>query len=243
MRPARKYWGRKTKLKIWLAARVSDIVFSRSRPNAPPMKHESSATGASRATCIGVSGTLSTHAKSTNGITCTTATRVSPTIFPKTIEYRDTGETNSSWAKSFWRSSMSDVSPWAVDWKSVIPRKPVNANPMKLKPTDRPRLSWSVPPSRKIIVNGKITAAISRPGSRKNFSRSRPAMAERACSSGIVFRQQPEIGVLERRRFRPQHRQRLLDRMDHFVRGAAVQANHEVAVLAELQVERPELKP
>src|SRR5438094_4035874 len=56
MRPARKYWGRKTKLKIWFAALVSDIVFSRSRPKAPPMKHESSATGTSRATCNGVSG-------------------------------------------------------------------------------------------------------------------------------------------------------------------------------------------
>src|SRR5947209_12334762 len=66
--PARKYCGRKTKLKIWFDALVSDIVFSKRRPKAPPMKHESSATGTSRATCAGVSGTRSTQAKSTNGI-------------------------------------------------------------------------------------------------------------------------------------------------------------------------------
>src|SRR5712691_3241164 len=241
--PARKYWGRKTKLKIWFEARVSDMVFSRSRPNAPPMKHESNATGASRAMCIGVSGTLSTNAKSTNGITCMIATRVSPMILPNTLEWRDTGETNTSWAKSFWRSSISDVSPWAVDWNRVIPRKPVNAKPMKLKPADFPRLSWSVPPSRKIIVNGKITAAASRPGSRTNFSRSRPAMAEMAFSSGIFFCQKLDIGVLERRGLCRQHRERLVDRMHHFVRGAAVQSNHEVAVLAERHVERVEPEP
>ena len=84
--PARKYWGRNTKLKIWFDALVSDIVLSKSRPKAPPMKHESSATGTSRATCAGVSGTRSIQAKSTNGITCTRATRVSPTIFPNTME-------------------------------------------------------------------------------------------------------------------------------------------------------------
>src|ERR1700756_4186579 len=112
---------------------------------------------------------------------------------------------------------MSDVRPWAVDWNRVIPRKPVNAKPMKLKPTDFPRLSWRVPPSRKIIVNGKITAAARRPGSRKNLSRSRPAMADMAFSSGIFFRQKPDISVLERRRFCPQHGERLLDGMHHFV--------------------------
>src|SRR5689334_9483127 len=135
---------------------------------------------------------------------------------------------------------MSDVSPWAVDWNRVIPRKPVNANPMKLMPTDRPRLSWSVPPSRKIIVNGKITAAARRPGSRRNFRRSRPARAEMAFSSGSSFRQEPQVCVLEGRGFCPQHRERLFDRMHHLVRGPVVQAYHEMAVLAERHVERLE---
>src|SRR5216684_6763358 len=127
---------------------------------------------------------------------------------------------------------MSDVSPWAVDWKRVMPRKPVNA-----KPADFPRLSCSVPPSRKIMVNGKTTAATSLPGSRENFSTSRPAMAAIAFSSNIFSRQQPEVGVLERRRFGPQHGERLVDRVHHLVRGSDIKVNHEVALLRERHIQ------
>src|SRR5260370_2218059 len=111
-----------------------------------------------------------------------------------------------------------------------MPRKPVKAKPMKLKPGAFPRLSCRVPPSRKIIVNGKTTAATSRPGSRENFSTSRPAMAAIAFISNIFSSQQPEVGVLERRRFGPQHGERLVDRVHPLVRVAANQPDHKLAV-------------
>jgi len=84
--PARKYCGKKTKLKIWLEARESLMVLSRSRPKAPPMKHESSATGISSKSAVAVSGTRRIAAKMTIGSTCMIATIVSPRIFPTTIE-------------------------------------------------------------------------------------------------------------------------------------------------------------
>src|SRR2546422_2147465 len=114
---------------------------------------------------------------------------------------------------------------------------------MKLKPADCPRFSCRVPPSRKIIKKGKTTAAIRRPGSRKNFNRSRPATAAIAFSSDIFARQKPEIGVLERCRLRPQHGQRLLDRMHHLVSAAFIEANHKMAVFAEGHFQRMQPVP
>src|SRR2546422_9800617 len=77
------------------------------------MKHDSRATGTSSAMWVGVSGTRSITAKTTNGSTCATATAVSPRIFPNTIEYRDTGDTKSSCAKSLWRSVHGEGRPRA----------------------------------------------------------------------------------------------------------------------------------
>src|SRR5438094_2196583 len=138
---------------------------------------------------------------------------------------------------------MRDDRPWAVDWKSVMPRKPVKVKPMKLKPADWPRFNCSVPPSRKIIRKGKTTAATRRPGSRKNLSRSRPAMAVMAFSSSIFARQETQIGVLQRCRLCPQHGQGLLDRLHDLVRGAPVEANDEVAIFIERQLESDEPAP
>jgi len=74
----------------------------------------------------------------------------------------------------------------------------VNVKPMKLNPAALPRLSCRVPPSKKIIAKGKMTAATMRPGSRKNFSKSRPASAMTTFSSRIIAtRENPEVGVLE----------------------------------------------
>src|SRR5438034_10119184 len=92
--PARKYWGRKTKLKIWFDALVSDIVSSRSRLKAPPMRQESSATGSRRATCVGVMGTRSIQAISTKGSTLMMATTVYTSILHITLDYGEAGETN-----------------------------------------------------------------------------------------------------------------------------------------------------
>src|SRR5438876_9740582 len=124
-----------------------------------------------------------------------------------------------------------------------MPRKPVKVNPMKLKPADFPRFSCSVPPSRKIIRKGKTTAAMRRPGSRKNFSRSRPAIAAIAFSSSIFFGQEPQISLLQSCRLRPQHGQRLLDRMNHLISAASIEANHKVAVFAEGHLQRVQLLP
>ena len=117
---------------------------------------------------------------------------------------------------------MRDVRPWAVDWKSVIPRKPVNVKAMKLNPVERPRLSWSVPPSKKIITNGNTTAATRRPGSRRNLSMSRAAIAMIAFVSLIARRQDPQICLLERWRFGPQHGQRFVNGTHDLMRRAAV---------------------
>src|SRR2546426_4460444 len=138
---------------------------------------------------------------------------------------------------------MRDDKPCAVDWNNVMPRKPVKVNPMKLNPADCPRFSCSVPPSRKIIRKGKTTAAIRRPGSRKNFSRSRPAIAAIAFSSGIFARQKPKVGLLQRCRLRSQHGQRLLDRMHHLISAASIETNHKVTVFAEGHFQRVQLPP
>src|SRR5207249_11549619 len=97
--------------------------------------------------------------------------------------------------------------------------------------------------SRKIITKGKTTAATRRPGSRMNFSRSRSAMAVMAFSSGIFARQKTQIGVLQRCRLCPQHGQRLLDRLHNLVRGASIEANYEVAIFVEGQLESDEPAP
>src|ERR671934_30722 len=110
---------------------------------------------------------------------------------------------------------------------------------MKLKPADRPRLSWRVPPSRKIITNGKISAPTIRPGSRTNFSRSREAIPATACRLRILCLfflfacEDAEVGVLQSRRLRPQHCQRLVDGPHDLVRRPAVETDGEVAVLLE----------
>src|SRR5919201_2393910 len=123
-----------------------------------------------------------------------------------------------------------------------MPRKPVNVKPMKLKPAERPRLSWRVPPSRKIITKGKIRAPTIRPGSRRNFSRSREAIPATAWRLRILFlfflfflfaREDAEVGVLESRRLSAQHRQRLVDCPHDFVGGSAVEAGDEITLLLE----------
>src|SRR5256885_11615755 len=101
-----------------------------------------------------------------------------------------------------------------------MPKKPVNVKAMKLNPVERPRLSWRVPPSRKIITNGKTTAATSRPGSRANLRRSRDAIATTAFTSGLLLSQDPQIGVLESRRLGSQRGERLVESVDDLVRGA-----------------------
>src|ERR1700716_2776875 len=114
-----------------------------------------------------------------------------------------------------------------------MPRNPVNVKAMKLKPTDLPRLSWSVPPSKKIIAKGNTTAATRRPGSRMNLSMSRPAIAATAFSSRIAGRQDPEVGVFERGRLGPEQRQRLIDGTDYLVCSPTVEVDRENAVFGE----------
>src|SRR6267143_287050 len=138
---------------------------------------------------------------------------------------------------------MSEVSPCAVDWKRVRPRNPVNVKPMKLKPAALPRFSCRVPPSRKIIANGNITAATSRPGSRINFNKSRPAIAPTAFISFIAGRQDSEIRVLQGRGLGPKHGERLVDPPYDLMRRAAVELYHEGAVFAERDLHREQPAP
>src|ERR1700704_5891161 len=128
---------------------------------------------------------------------------------------------------------MSEVRPCAVDWKRVIPRNPVKVKAMKLKPAAWPRLSWRVPPSRNIMAKGKMSAPTNLPGSRMNFVRSRAAIAATAFSSLIAGRQDPEIGVFQSRRLGSEQCQRFVDGSHNLMCGAAVQVDHEDAVLAE----------
>src|SRR4030088_1312217 len=114
-----------------------------------------------------------------------------------------------------------------------MPRKPVNVKAMKLKPADFPRLSWRVPPRRKIVTAGKIRAATMRPGSRMNFVRSRAATAATAVRSFIAGREDSEVCILQCRRLGAQHRQRLVDSPHDLVGGAAVQVDHENTVFTE----------
>src|SRR5579859_3509211 len=124
-----------------------------------------------------------------------------------------------------------------------MPRKPVKVKPMKLNPTERPRFSCRVPPRRTTIANGNTTAAISRPGSRRNFSRSRAAIAATAFISLIADRQDLEVRLLERRGLRPQHRQWLVDGAHDLVCRASIELDGERALLFEWQVQLSEPVP
>src|ERR1700716_2238693 len=109
-----------------------------------------------------------------------------------------------------------------------MPRTPVNVNPMKLNPAAFPRLSCSVPPIRNMIRNGKMNDPIRRWRSRKNLRMSRDAMAMMAFISLIGFlREDPQIGVLERRLPRAHPRDGYLQRAHHLIHRAAGEANRE----------------
>src|SRR5712692_10628145 len=69
-----------------------------------------------------------------------------------------------------------------------------------------------------------------RPGSRVNFSKSRAAIATTVFTSGLLLRQDPEVGILERRRLGPKRGQGLIDRVDDLVSGSAVQVDDELTL-------------
>src|SRR5436190_5086121 len=229
------------KPKIWFAALWSLMTDMPRRPNDPPTRQPSTATGTSSRMSSAVSGTRRTIAKRIKRAACASATMDSPMILPITIEKREMGDTKISCAKSFCRSSSSEAMPCDADWKIVIPRTPVKVNPMKLKPAALPRLSWSVPPIRNISRNGKTNAPMRRARSRRNLNRSRSAMAAIAFSSFIG--EDLQVGVFQRWLARAQSSQPNVEAPDHLVRGAAVEPDREGAVLFEIQVQLLQLEP
>src|SRR6185436_20005525 len=124
-----------------------------------------------------------------------------------------------------------------------MPRNPVKVKLMKLNPTAWPRFSCKVPPSRATIANGNTTAATSRPGSRKNFSRSRPARARATFTSRIFARQDAEVRVLQARGLGLQQRQRLAELLDDLVRALPVELDDKGAVLRERELELVQAPP
>src|SRR5881397_889742 len=158
---------------------------------------------------------------------CGSATSDSPRILPRTIVYREIGETKISWLKSCSRSASSEIRPCAVDCQIVIPRTPVKTKCSRFTPARSPNPVCRLVPRIPMKMTGNANSAIMRCRSRMSLVKSRCAMTRIAEASLIACTHDLEIGILEARRVRPHDAERGLDRAEDRVDGVSVQLDLE----------------
>lgn len=170
--PDRKNWGNIIKGNTWFADLCSDKLDKTKIPNAPPSKHTTSIKGIKVMNWDRLKGICRIIPNINMPINWVSETRLSPMIFPIIMEYREIGEMNISWEKSFCLSSIKEITPEAVEEKRVWPITPKKVKVKKSNPTFCDKLACKAPPKTPMKINGKIKLMKIRGLSRSSFKKS-----------------------------------------------------------------------